>query len=110
MTKQKTQRRGRSLHDIGCHYNTDGQKRNPLVRVYKKKPAQGITEQLKAKNALEWNRKKACLFHLEMWIYVHGMATMLATSYLELDEAFISKVLTDGYKGMKTQFIRGKPI
>ncbi len=45
-----------------------------------------------------------------MWIYVHGMATMLATSYLELDEAFISKVLTDGYEGMKTRYTGEKSI
>ena len=56
------------------------------------------------------NEEEAYLFHLEMWIYVHGMATMLATSYLELDEAFISKVLTDGYEGMKTRYIGGKSI
>ena len=52
----------------------------------------------------------AYLFHLEMWIYVHGMATMLATSYLELDEEFISRVLTDGYEGMKARYIGGKSI
>lgn len=56
------------------------------------------------------NEEDAHLFHLEMWIYVHGMATMLATSYLELDEAFISKVLTDGYEGMKTRYTGGKSI
>ena len=56
------------------------------------------------------SEKDAYLFHLEMWIYVHGMATMLATSYLELDEEFISRVLTDGYEGMKTQYIGGKSI
>lgn len=33
---------------------------------------------------------------------------MLATSYLELDEAFISKVLTDAYEGMKTRYTGGK--
>lgn len=56
------------------------------------------------------NEEEAYLFHLEMWIYVHGMATMLATSYLELDEAFISKVLTDGYEGMKTRYAGGRSI
>ena len=56
------------------------------------------------------NEEEAYLFHLEMWIYVHGIATMLATSYLELDEAFISKVLTDGYEGMKTRYVGGKSI
>ncbi len=33
---------------------------------------------------------------------------MLATSYLELDEAFISKALTDAYEGMKTRYTGGK--
>ncbi len=56
------------------------------------------------------SEEEAYLFHIEMWIYVHGMATMIATSYLELDEAFISKVLTDGYEGMKTRYIGGKSI
>lgn len=54
------------------------------------------------------NKEEAYLFHIEMWIYVHGIATMLATSYLELDEAFISKVLTDGYEGMKTRYLERK--
>lgn len=56
------------------------------------------------------NEKDAYLFHIEMWIYVHGIATMLATSYLEWDETFISKVITDGFEGMKTRYIGGKPV
>lgn len=43
-------------------------------------------------------------FHLEMWIFVHGIATMMATSYLEWDEAFVSSVITDGYTGLKVQY------
>ncbi len=42
----------------------------------------------------------AYLFHLEMWIYVHGIATMTATSYLEWDEHFISDTLTDMFLGL----------
>ncbi len=52
------------------------------------------------------NEDDAYRFHLEMWIYVHGIATMLATSYLDLDEAYISRVVTDGYEGMKTQYAK----
>lgn len=44
------------------------------------------------------------LFHLEMWAYVHGIATMLATNYLELDTELISKMLTDAYQGLKKQY------
>lgn len=50
------------------------------------------------------NEEDAYIFHLEMWIYVHGIAAMLATSYLEWDEEFISRVLTDGYEGMKCRY------
>lgn len=46
----------------------------------------------------------ANLFHLEMWLYVHGIATMLATSYLNWDEAFISRALTDAYTGLSARF------
>lgn len=51
------------------------------------------------------DEENAYLFHIEMWIYVHGIATMLATSYLEWDEMFISRVVTDGFEGMKTRYV-----
>lgn len=51
---------------------------------------------------------EAYLFHLEMWIYVHGIATMIATSYLDWDDAFVSRVLTDAYIGLKIQFTEEK--
>ena len=44
------------------------------------------------------------LFHLEMWAYVHGIATMLATGYFNLDWDLISKMLTDSFQGLKKQF------
>ncbi len=51
---------------------------------------------------------EAYRFHLEMWIYVHGIATMLATSYLNWDEAFASGALTDAYIGMRYRYLEGK--
>lgn len=50
----------------------------------------------------------AFTFHLEMWIYVHGIATMIATSYLDWDWEMISKMMTDAYEGIKTRFINRK--
>lgn len=50
------------------------------------------------------SRKDAYLFHLEMWIYVHGIATMIATSYLEWDPQMVSRMLTDAYEGMKIRY------
>ena len=41
---------------------------------------------------------------MEMWIYVHGIATMIATAYLEWDLDFISAALTDAYQGLRLRF------
>ena len=51
---------------------------------------------------------EAYVFHLEMWLYVHGIATMIATSYLDWDDEFISRVLTDAYMGLKYRYTEGK--
>jgi len=45
-------------------------------------------------------------YHLQMWIYVHGIATMLATSYLPLEWDDISALITDVYEGMKKQYVK----
>ncbi len=47
------------------------------------------------------SEEDAYLFHLELWLYVHGIATMIATNYLDWDICFISKALTDAYMGLK---------
>lgn len=47
---------------------------------------------------------KARLFHLEMWAYVHGIAVMMATDYLELDFELISEMLTDAYRGIRKRY------
>ena len=46
----------------------------------------------------------ARLFHLEMWIFVHGIATMIVTNYLDWEEEHISRALTDAYEGLKTRW------
>jgi AcrR family transcriptional regulator len=47
-------------------------------------------------------------FHLEMWIFVHGIAVMLVTGYLDWDWAHIDALLSDCYQGLKTRFSRGE--
>ena len=54
------------------------------------------------------SEKEAYTFHIEMWIFIHGMATMIATNYLNLDKAYISKALTDAYEGIKSRFEKAK--
>ncbi len=52
------------------------------------------------------SEEDAAMFHLEMWVYVHGIASMIATSYLEWDEKTISRMLTDLYMGLKERYIK----
>lgn len=59
------------------------------------------------KQNLNINEDEAYLLHLEMWIYVHGIATMAATSYLNWDIEFINKTLTDVYTGLKHRYTGG---
>ena len=47
---------------------------------------------------------QATLFHLEMWACVHGIATMFATGFLDLDWELVSKMLTDSYQGLRKQY------
>lgn len=44
------------------------------------------------------------LFHLEMWTCVHGIATMFATDFLDLDWELVSKMLTDVYQGLRKRY------
>jgi AcrR family transcriptional regulator len=46
---------------------------------------------------------EAKLFHLEVWAYVHGIATMFATGFLNLEWELVSKMLTDCYQGLRKQ-------
>ena len=66
----------------------------PVLRMIQEKTGMGGAE--------------AYAFHIEMWIFVHGMAAMAATNYLDLDEAYISRVLTDAYEGITSRFGKGR--
>ena len=47
------------------------------------------------------SRETAEQMHMEMWICVHGIATMHATSFLSLDWDVISHMLSDVYQGIR---------
>lgn len=49
--------------------------------------------------------EKANQFHLEMWIYVHGIASLLATSYVPLDWEAISELVTNAYQGIRARYL-----
>lgn len=45
----------------------------------------------------------AAKLHLQMWIYVHGIASMFATDYVDWDWETVSEMLTDAYKGLSSR-------
>ena len=56
-------------------------------------------------NANGVSKERAELMHLEMWTCVHGIATMLVTSFLTLEWELISNMLTDVYQGIRSRHL-----
>jgi AcrR family transcriptional regulator len=54
------------------------------------------------------SREEAYLFHLEMWVFVHGIAVTVATGYVNWDEAMVSRMLTDCYQGLRKEYLSRK--
>lgn len=80
-----------------------------FMRDRSAEPQQPETEEIKkiydiVQTSTGFDGDKVKLFHLEMWAYVHGIATMTATGYLELDTELVSKMMTDAYQGMKNRY------
>jgi AcrR family transcriptional regulator len=48
--------------------------------------------------------KSAEMFHFEMWMFVHGIAVMLATKNADIDTETVSSMLSDVYLGLKTKY------
>lgn len=55
-------------------------------------------------NQVNIDKERAKTFYLEMWTYVHGIATMLATNYYDWSEELCSQTLTDMYQGLKYKY------
>ena len=43
-------------------------------------------------------------FHAKMWIFVHGIATMMATSFLSLEWDVISTLMSEAYQGFRQYY------
>ena len=46
------------------------------------------------------DRDTAMAFHLELWVFTHGLAVLVATRYLPYNEGEISRMLSDQYEAM----------
>lgn len=51
------------------------------------------------------SREDAMRFHLDMWVAVHGIATMVATSYWSWDIDMASLVVSEIYQGLRARFL-----
>ncbi len=47
-------------------------------------------------------------FHLMMWLVVHGIASQIATEYLNLSEADVSDILTENFTALSARFANKK--
>lgn len=50
------------------------------------------------------DEEEARLFHLEMWAFVHGIASMIATGFVELEQELVSRMLSDAYLGLRKEW------
>ena len=53
------------------------------------------------------DKATAELLHLEMWVCVHGIATIHATSFLSLEWDLVERMLTDVYQGIRARLLTG---
>ena len=53
------------------------------------------------------DKATAELLHLEMWVCVHGIATIHATSFLSLEWDLVERMLTDVYQGVRARLLTG---
>lgn len=44
-------------------------------------------------------RDEAAKLHLQMWVFVHGIASMFATDYIDWDWETVGKMVSDAYNG-----------
>ena len=79
-----------------CDRTNVNDEESPLFQMM-----EGLVQESTGLESLE-----ARLFHLEMWAFVHGIATMFATSYLDLPQELVSKMTTDCFQGLRKQYAK----
>ena len=50
-------------------------------------------------------KETAMLMHMELWVCVHGIATLLVTSFLPIEWELVSDMLTDVYQGIRARHV-----
>ena len=81
-----------------------------LLFMRKREKEDGISQESYNKavdiicESLKLTKEEATLFQLEMWSFVHGIAVMIATEYLELEKDIISNMVSDVYQGLRKRY------
>ncbi|MBQ5841155.1 MAG: WHG domain-containing protein [Clostridia bacterium] len=52
------------------------------------------------------SREQAQRMHMELWIWVHGIAVMLATSYIDIPQQTVSDMMSDVYQGLRMRYTK----
>lgn len=84
------------------HYDISMRDRSAEQKEVETEDTQKLFSMVENHTGIAGNNTK--LFHLEMWAYVHGIATMMATNYFEIDTDLISEMLTDAFQGLKRRY------
>ena len=53
-----------------------------------------------------FTRETAERLHLEMWVCVHGIASMMVTSFYPMDMELVSTILSDVYLGIRDRMLQ----
>ena len=53
-----------------------------------------------------FSRETAERVHLEMWVCVHGIASMMVTSFYPMDMELVSGILSDVYLGIRDRMLK----
>ena len=55
-------------------------------------------------SATGFDRSTATRFHTDMWVFAHGLATMVATGYVQYDEAAVSRLLSEQFLALRDYY------
>ena len=67
-------------------------------KTFNDESLEGIYQTISKKSNVSLEEAKEA--HLKYWFYMHGIATLVSSSYLSYDEAYIEQLLKEGYEGI----------
>lgn len=68
----------------------------------------GVVKEVQKATGLSF--EEAYAMHLEVWIFVHGLAAQLATGYVEWDMETAANFISDAYSAIKELFLKRKKV